>query len=127
MKKLRFRWSLSSSKLLALTAFYFSVILNYPFYAKVLSIHPLTHTSADYFIYTMPLVIFVILNAAFQIIAIPVIHKIIMPCLIVISAAISYNTLFFDIYFNREMLQNVVQSNLAEGSRLITWTYLEWL
>ncbi len=48
MKKLRFRWSLSSSKLLALTAFYFSVILNYPFYTKVLSIHPLTHTSADY-------------------------------------------------------------------------------
>lgn len=47
MKKLRFRWSLSSSKLLALTAFYFSAILNYPFYTKVLSIHPLTHTSAD--------------------------------------------------------------------------------
>lgn len=118
---------LSSSVLIGLTSLYFTLVLNLAFYNKVLQLNPWTGTSADWFIYTMPLVIFVILNAAFQLLALPILHKVIIPVLLIIGAAISYQSLFMDIYFDKNMLNNVLQSNVAESSRLMTPSYLAWI
>lgn len=50
-----------------------------------------------------------------------------MPAFILISAAISYNTLFFNVYFNRDMLDNVLQTTPAETMRMISFSYVMWL
>ncbi|MGQ0287085.1 phosphoethanolamine transferase [Pasteurellaceae bacterium 22721_9_1] len=121
------RPAVSSSILIFWVSLYFTVVLNYAFYRKVLSVNPLTNSPTDYFIYTMPLVIFVILNAAFQLIAIPVLHKVIIPCLIVISAVVAYNMVFFDIYFDATMLTNVLQTNAAKSLRLVTTNFVVWV
>lgn len=109
-----------SSTLIALVALYFTVILNYPFYNKVLSLHPFTGAPEDYFLLTVPLFVFFVLNAAFQLLTLPILHKVIIPLLIVISAAIGYNALFFDVYFTTDMLDNVLQTTPAESMRMMT-------
>ena len=63
----------------------------------------------------------------FSLLLLPVVHKIIMPLIIVISAAISYNTLFFNVYFNRDMLDNVLQTTLPETARMMSVSYIMWL
>lgn len=75
----------------------------------------------------MPFFIFFTLNAAFQIIALPILHKVIIPLLLVISAAISYQEIFFGIYFDHDQLTNVLQTNFSESSRMITFPYLLWI
>lgn len=115
------------AKLIAITSLYFTAVLNLAFYKKVLEINPLTSTAADWFIYTMPFVIFFILNAAFQLIASPFLHKVLMPLLLVISAAVSYNSLFLNVYFDVDMLNNVLQTNAAESTRMLTPSYILWI
>ena len=117
----------SSTWLIAVLSLYFTVVLNYPFFAQVLKLNPFTGTNADLFLYTMPIVMFFLLNAIFQILAVPFVHKVLIPLFLVISAAISYQEIFLNIYFDKEMLTNVLQSNMAEGSRLITPTYILWI
>ncbi|KMK51452.1 sulfatase [[Actinobacillus] muris] len=125
MTFLRFR--LSSTSLIGLVSLYFALVLNYPFYAKILSLQPLTFSAQDAFLLTVPLFVFFVLNACFQLLALPWLHKIVMPLLLIISATISYNALFFDVYFTRDMLTNVMQTTLAESSRLITLPFVLWV
>ncbi|OOF47436.1 phosphoethanolamine transferase [Rodentibacter trehalosifermentans] len=121
------KFSLSSTVLIAFISLYFTLILNYPFYQTVLKHHPFTGSVEDYFLFTIPFFVFFTLNAAFQLIALPILHKLIIPLLLVISAAISYQEIFFGIYFDSDQLTNVLQTNFAESSRMITFPYLLWI
>lgn len=121
------KFSLSSTALIALVSLYFTVVLNYPFYKTVLKLHPFTGSPEDYFLFTVPFFVFFTLNAAFQIIALPILHKVIIPLFLVIASAISYQEIFFGIYFDSDQLNNVLQTSVAESSRLITLPYLLWI
>lgn len=121
------RINLKSTTLIALVALYFTVVLNYAFYHKVLSIHPFEGKPQDYFLFTVPFFVFFTLNAAFQLIALPILHKVIIPLLLIISAAVAYNSVYFDVYFNINMLDNVLQTTVAESSRMMTWQYITWI
>lgn len=120
-------FSLRSTTLIALVSLYFTLILNYAFYAKVLTIHPFTGAAEDYFLLTVPFFVFFVLNAVFQLLALPILHKLIIPALLIISAAIGYSEIFLDVYFTTDMLENVLQTNFAESSRTITLPYLLWI
>ena len=50
-----------------------------------------------------------------------------MPVILLIGVAISYNSLFFDVYFNRDMLDNVLQTTPAETMRMFSPSYIAWL
>lgn len=116
-----------STTLIALVALYFTCVLNYAFYAKVLAFHPFTGAAEDYFLFTVPFFVFFVLNAVFQLLALPVLHKIIIPILLIISAAIGYSEIFLDVYFTTDMLENVLQTNFAESSRTVTLPYILWV
>ena len=79
---------------------------------------------ADWFVYSLPVLLFFLLNGVFQLLAAPLLHKVIIPLLLVIGAAISYQSLFFNIYFDKHMLTNVLITGWAESSRLMTPAYL---
>lgn len=129
MKLTRFlpHFSLTSTKLQAIVTLYFTVVLNYAFYRAVLNAHPFTGANYDYFLLTVPLFIFFTLNAVYQILALPYLHKIIMPLLLITSAAIGYNALFYNVYFDTNMLENVLQTTSTEASKLVTLPYLLWI
>ncbi|MCK3659004.1 sulfatase [Pasteurellaceae bacterium Pebbles2] len=127
LQKIKSSLSFSSTKVIALVALYFTAVLNLAFYKTVLNAHPFTGAPEDYFLLTVPLFVFFTLNAAFQIIALPILHKVIIPLFLVLSAAISYQELFFGIYFDNTMLENVLQTNPAETARMITLPYVTWI
>lgn len=70
---------------------------------------------------------FFLLNAIFQILALPFVHKVLIPLFLVISAAISYQEIYLNIYFDTAMLTNVLQTNAAESARLVTFSYVLWI
>ncbi|UNU74025.1 phosphoethanolamine--lipid A transferase [Moraxella nasovis] len=121
----RFRPKMYSIWLFGLVSLYFS-LLNFPFYQKVFNIAH-HEGSAGAFLFSLPVFIFGLLWAIFSVIGLPIIHKIIIPILLTISAAISYQSLFFGVYFDYDMLTNVLQTTPAESSRLITLPYLAWI
>ncbi|QLB19465.1 phosphoethanolamine transferase [Mannheimia granulomatis] len=121
------KFSLSSTTLLFLVSAYFMFALNLGFYREVLNAQSFQFRVEDYFILTIPLVYFFALNIILNLIALPIIHKIIIPTLLILSAAISYNSLFFNVYFDVDMLNNVLQTNFAESSRMLTFSYIAWI
>lgn len=127
LKPNRFQRTLTQPKLNFWLSLYFASVLNYALYAKVWQLHPFTGLSSDYFIFSVPVFIFCACYVIFSLLAIPYLHKVIMPLLLVISAAISYNAIFFDVYFNRDMLTNVLQTTPAESQRLLTVPFVLWI
>lgn len=121
------QWKMSSTKLILLVSLYFTVALNIAFFKKVLDLQPFSGTSTDYFLYTLPIVYFCAINIILTVLSLPFVHKVIVPLLFVISSAISYNSLFFNVYFDVDMLTNVLQTDAAESSRLLTLPYLSWV
>ncbi|WP_303818668.1 phosphoethanolamine transferase [Actinobacillus minor] len=122
MRRFLPKWKLSSTPLNLILSLYFTVVLNLAFFREVFSL-----SNGELFAYTTPLVLFVACNIVFNILAIPVLHKIIIPLFLILSAAISYNSLFYNVYFDRDMLTNVLQTNWAESSRMMSFSYLLWL
>lgn len=116
------KWKLSSTTLNLILSLYFTVVLNLAFFREVFIL-----SNGELFAYTTPLVLFVACNIVFNILAVPVLHKIIIPLFLILSAAISYNSLFYNVYFDRDMLTNVLQTNWAESSRMMSFSYLLWL
>lgn len=119
--------SLSSTTLIFLVSAYFTLALNWGFYCKVLDTQPFQFRAEDYFILTIPFVYFFAINIILNCLALPIIHKIIIPMLLILSSAISYNSLFFNVYFDVDMLNNVLQTNFAESSRMLTFSYIAWI
>ncbi|MBV6537141.1 phosphoethanolamine--lipid A transferase, partial [Ursidibacter maritimus] len=76
---------------------------------------------------TIPLVLFCALIIVIQILSLPILHKVIIPFLLIISSAISYNEIFFSIFFDKDMLDNVLQTNTAESMRMMTTSYISWI
>ena len=122
MRRFLPKWKLSSTTLNLILSLYFTVVLNLAFFREVFSL-----SNGELFAYTTPLVLFVACNIVFNILAVPVLHKIIIPLFLILSAAISYNSLFYNVYFDRDMLTNVLQTNWAESSRMMSFSYLLWL
>ncbi|TNH02736.1 phosphoethanolamine--lipid A transferase [Testudinibacter sp. TR-2022] len=114
---------MSSSKLLLLLTLFFTVVMNYAFYKTVLALYP----NIDMFALSLPFAMFFILYAAFQILALPYLHKILIPLLLLLSASIGYNALFYNVYFDTNMLENVLQTSFTEASKLITFSYILWI
>ncbi|ELA09005.1 putative cell division protein [Moraxella macacae 0408225] len=106
---------------------YFATVLNYALYAKVLHLHPFTGASTDYFIFSIPVFIFCVCYLIFSVLTLPFVHKVIVPFLLIVSSAIAYNSIFFDVYFNRDMLTNVLQTTPSESRRLMTLPFIAWI
>lgn len=121
------KFTLSSTTLILLVSAYFTLALNLGFYRHVLNVQTFQFRLEDYFILTIPFVYFFALNIILNLMALPIIHKILIPTLLMVSAAISYNSLFFNVYFDVDMLNNVLQTNFAESSRMLTFSYLAWV
>ena len=121
------KWKISSFWLNIILSLYFTLVFNYAFYREILKLHPFAGMPEDYFLLTIPFVLFCALNIVFNILSLPLLHKVIIPAFLIISAAISYNSVFFNVYFDRDMLTNVLQTTVAESSRMLTFPYLAWV
>ena len=121
------RFQASANRVVFLQAALFAFVLNLPIILKVFQLYQPIGTFHDYFIYTVPLFLLCACNLLFHLLMLPLAHKILMPVVLLIGVAISYNSLFFDVYFNRDMLDNVLQTTPAETMRMFSPSYIAWL
>ncbi|WP_019519233.1 phosphoethanolamine transferase [Faucicola boevrei] len=118
---------MGQTKLNAWLSLYFATVLNYALYAKVWQAHSFTGASQDWFVLSVPVFIFCGCYLIFSLLTLPVVHKVIVPFLLIVSSAIAYNAIFFDVHFNRDMLTNVLQTSPAESRRLMTLPFVAWI
>ena len=119
------RWQLTAPTLVALLAL-FLTLLNYGFYRTLWRAWQDAGGDGT-FLWTVPLFIFCALNILLHLLLLPWLHKILMPLILLLSAAVSYGVIFLGIYFDRAMLTNVLITTPAEGAKLLTWPLLLWL
>ncbi len=120
-------WRLSPTKLTVLLSAYFAFVLNWAFFRTVFQSYQPTGTAGDYFVYTVPLVLWALCYILLLLLSLPYVHKIIIPLLLILSAAVSYHSVFFNVYFDRHMLDNVLQTTPAESARMVSFSYVAWL
>lgn len=90
-----FSFNMTQTRLNAWLSLYFATVLNYALYAKVWQAHPFTGANQDWFVLSVPVFIFCACYVIFSLLTLPVVHKAIVPLLLIISSAIAYNAIFF--------------------------------
>ncbi|MBV7388115.1 phosphoethanolamine--lipid A transferase [Pasteurellaceae bacterium TAE3-ERU1] len=117
----------TSTVLTFFTALYFTAVLNWAFFRTLWQDFSFTSLHDGLFFASVPLFVLCTLFAVYQLLALPVLHKIILPALLIISAAIGYHALFYHVYFGTDMLENILQTDYAESSRMLTSGYVAWV
>lgn len=76
---------------------------------------------------TMPFFMLASMNLCLQLLFWPWLHKIMVPILLIVGAAASYAVMTQGIYFDADMVQNIIQTNPAEAGAWLTPMFLLWL
>ena len=119
------RWQLSATRLALLLALFFT-LLNYGFFRTIWQAWRSAGGDGT-FLWSVPLFIFLCLNIIFHLLLLPYLHKLIIPLILLLSAAVSYSVIFLGDYFDRAMLTNVLITTPAESAKLLTVPYALWL
>jgi arylsulfatase len=119
------RWQLSATRLALLLALFFT-LLNYGFFRTIWQAWRSAGGDGT-FLWSVPLFIFLCLNIIFHLLLLPYLHKLIIPLILLLSAAVSYSVIFLGVYFDRAMLTNVLITTPAESAKLLTVPYALWL
>ena len=119
------RWRLSATTLALVLALFFTA-LNYGFFRTVWQAWREAGGDGT-FLWSVPLFLFLCLNVVFHLLLLPFLHKIIIPLVLLLSAAVSYSVIFLGVYFDRAMLTNVLITTPAESAKLLTVPYALWL
>ncbi|MBE2897267.1 phosphoethanolamine--lipid A transferase [Pasteurellaceae bacterium HPA106] len=124
---MKLRFQATSTQLTFALALYFTIVLNGAFFRAVWQAASISNTHNLLFFASVPVFVFCTLFAVYQVLALPLLHKVLMPALLVISAAISYHALFYHVYFGTDMLENILQTDYAESQRMLTLPYVAWV
>ncbi|MBO6258630.1 MAG: phosphoethanolamine--lipid A transferase [Succinivibrio sp.] len=119
---------ISSFVMIILVVAYFTIALNLPFYNKVYSLYesaPENYRTS--FLFSLPLLIVLVLLAFFAVFLLPYLHKILVPFLFITSAMVGYSEYTYNVLFTTNMLVNVLETNLAESWRMVTFSYVLWI
>ncbi len=76
---------------------------------------------------TMPLFILAALNFAIQLLFWPKVHRVLMPLLLVLGAGAAYAVMVQNIYFNADMIQNLLQTTPSEASAWLSVKFIGWV
>ncbi|OCG07774.1 hypothetical protein A9G13_06060 [Gilliamella sp. wkB178] len=118
---------ISINLLIILVAFYQATILNLSFYKQVLAKLPLDSFANISFFLSMPVVVFCVVFILLCVFINKWLVKIVASTLVLISSVVSYYMLKFGIIIDRSMLQNTIETNIAESSSLITFELINYI
>lgn len=117
-----FPWlSLSCSKetITFLTSLYLGTVLNFSFYEQLATIFEGMDTVHPLFIISIPFFIVFTLNFALNLLNWRFVIKPIIIALLMSSAAVSYAMIKYSVVFDRDMIQNIFETNVAEAHAYI--------
>lgn len=111
---------ISATWFTAIIALYHATCLNYVYFKQVLVILPLDSVNNIAFFLTMPIIIFCAVFALLNLCFFRWLIKIVSIILILVGASLTYFMSKFNILIDRGMLENALQTNLAESSSYIS-------
>lgn len=86
------------------------------------------HSAESVTIYAiMPAVFVTVTFILFQLFMLPKVHRILVPIVLLLSAAVSYSVMVQHIYFNADQLRNVLETNTAEASAYVAPKFILWV
>lgn len=119
------KWVLSSNQIVLLLSAYILVILNMGFWHYLFQHVSLNHNVI--FWLTVPILMLAAMNFCMQLLFWPYLHRFMVPLLLLLSSAVSYAVMMQNVYFDANMLQNVLQTNLGEAGAWLTPQFWMWL
>ncbi|PIT09751.1 hypothetical protein BGI40_08970 [Snodgrassella communis] len=119
------KWVLSSNRIVLLLSAYILVILNMGFWYYLFQHVSLNHNVI--FWLTVPILMLAAMNLCMQLLFWPYLHRFMVPLLLLLSSAVSYAVMMQNVYFDANMLQNILQTNLGEAGAWLTPQFWMWL
>lgn len=105
-----------------LLAAHLTLVLNLAFYWRLAEYRQ----RWDFFALSAPPAVFLALNCFFLLLQLPYLQRLFIPLIIFISAIVSYGSLVFGIYFDKNLLTNVLETTAAESSSSVNGLYIVW-
>ena len=121
------RFNLTRNQAILLFAVYTVAILNIGFWQQTFDVTLINGKRDWVLLLTMPLFLVATISFVLQLLFWPRVHRIIIPFLLIAGAGASYATMTQKIYFNADMLQNLIQSNPAEASAWLSSKFILWV
>lgn len=115
------RLSLSCSKetVTFLTSLYLGTVLNFSFYSQLAAIFKEMATVHPVFIISIPFFVVFTLNLALNLLNWRYVIKPVIILLLMSSAAVSYAMIKYSVVFDRDMIQNIFETNATEAHAYI--------
>jgi len=123
MKKL----SITSTHLILLATVYFGSILNISFWRYIIDHLEITNGAVLWFAISLIFLVSAPLFLIFNLILVPKVAKTILTVLLIICASTNYMMLKYGVYIDKDMIQNVMETNTREAFDLITPSMLFWV
>jgi lipid A ethanolaminephosphotransferase len=119
------KWVISSNRIVLLLSAYILLILNMGFWNYLFQ-HVNLNNDVIFWL-TVPILILAAMNFCMQLLFWPYLHRLMVPLLLLLSSAVSYAVMRQNIYFDANMLQNIIQTNPGEASAWLTPQFWMWL
>ncbi|WP_067519010.1 phosphoethanolamine transferase [Endozoicomonas ascidiicola] len=124
---LSFRFKLSHTAFAALMALYFALVVNLPFYRDTVDIIARLNNVDPGFIISLPVFLFSAFNLLFNLVCWPRIAKPLFIVMLLISSAVSYSTFNYGTLYDKGMVENIVETDVAEAGAYISAYSVFWL
>src|SRR5574344_918878 len=121
------RFTIKSHTLIILSTVYFGFLLNLSFWRFVFEHVAISNFSLGLFCVSLIFFILVPLYLIFNMVILPKIAKPILAVLLLISSATNYLMYKFGIYIDKDMMQNVFETNTREALNLVTGSLILWV
>ncbi|MCT6881872.1 MAG: phosphoethanolamine transferase domain-containing protein, partial [Snodgrassella alvi] len=119
------KWVLSSNRTVLLLSVYISVVLNFGFWKYLVQHVSFNHNIILWL--TIPFFLLAAMNLCMQLLFWPYLHRVMVPLLLLLGSAVSYAVMMQNIYFDANMLQNIIQTNVGEAGAWLTPQFWMWL
>lgn len=118
---------LTTNRLVLLLSVYALMVLNVGVWRVVWQGGRLSSGTPDWvLLLTMPLFLLAVINLLLQLLFWPKVHRLLMPLLLLVGAGVAYGVMVQGIFFNAEMLQNVLQTDRNEASSWLSVKFGLW-
>lgn len=119
------KWVLSSNRAILLLSIYVLLIFNVGFWSYLFQ--HVTLKNNVIFWFTVPVLMLAAMNFCMQLLFWPYLHWLMVPLLLLLGSAVSYAVMMQHIYFDANMLQNIMQTNIGEAGAWLTPQFWMWL
>lgn len=121
------KWWLSSNRMIFLLTLYFVAVLNVGLWQTLWQNVPFAEPTNRVLWLTLPFFMMAFIGFFLQLIFLPYIQRVIVPFLLVAGSGAAYAVWVQKIYFDSNMIENILQTTHGEAEAWLTPPFILWL